>query len=57
MADWIAERHTNYHKSIILQFEEEAELFNVAVKSVREVFDEFVVKLNSGHLTAGRTGI
>ena len=46
------EAYNNYHKSIILQFEEEAELFNVAVKSVREVFDEFVVKLNSGHLTA-----
>src|SRR5690606_37873867 len=34
------EAYNNYHKSIILQFEEEAELFNVAVKSVREVFDE-----------------
>lgn len=45
------EAYNNYHKSIIMQFEEEAELFNVAVKSVHDVFGEYVEKLNSGHLT------
>lgn len=46
------EAYRNYHKSIMMQFEEEAELFGAAVKNVRDVFDEYVEKMNSGNLTA-----
>jgi len=45
------EAYSNYHKSIMTQFEEEAELFDAAVKNVHDVFGEYVEKMNSGNLT------
>ncbi len=38
-----------YHKSIVNQFEEEAELFNTAVKNVGSAFSEYVEKIHSGN--------
>jgi hypothetical protein len=46
------EAYNDYHKSIIMQFEEEAELFDAAIKNVHDVFGEYVEKMNSGRLTA-----
>ncbi|NLL67970.1 MAG: hypothetical protein GX236_09795 [Clostridiaceae bacterium] len=46
------EAYNNYHRSIIMQFEEEAELFDVAIKNVNNAFGEYVEKMNSGNLSA-----
>jgi len=45
------EAYNNYHKSIVMQFEEEAELFNTAVKNVRSAFGEFVERINNNEAT------
>ncbi len=45
------EAYNNYHKSIVMQFEEEAELFNTAVKNVRTAFGEFVERINNNEAT------
>ncbi|WP_418791814.1 hypothetical protein [Phosphitispora sp. TUW77] len=45
------EAYHNYHHSIVMQFEEEAELFGVAIKNVRSVFDEYVERINNGEAT------
>lgn len=45
------EAYNNYHKSIVLQFEEEAELFNAAIENVRSAFGEYIDRYNSGEAT------
>jgi hypothetical protein len=45
------EAYNSYHRSIVLQFREEAELFNSALKNVRSAFDEYVERINSGQAT------
>lgn len=45
------EAYNNYHKSIVLQFEEESELFNAAIKNVRSAFSEYIDRYNSGEAT------
>lgn len=45
------EAYQNYHRSIVMQFEEEAELFDVAIKNVRSVFAEYVERINNGEAT------
>jgi hypothetical protein len=45
------EDYNNYHKSIDLQFDEEAELFNTAVKNVGIAFNEYVERINSDQAT------
>jgi len=42
------EAYNSYHKSIVLQFEEESELFNVAMKNVSNAFGEYVERINNG---------
>ncbi|MEW6624060.1 MAG: hypothetical protein AB1420_13180 [Bacillota bacterium] len=42
------ESYNSYHKSIVMQFEEEAELFNAALKNVRSAFSEYVERINNG---------
>lgn len=42
------EAYNRYHRSIVLQFEEEAELFNTAVKNVNMVFHEYVDRIQNG---------
>lgn len=42
------EDYNRYHRSIVLQFEEEAELFNTAVKNVGSAFSEYVERINNG---------
>ncbi len=43
--------YESYHRSIEQQFQEEAELFNVALKNVRSAFAEYVERINSGGAT------
>ncbi|NLD47481.1 MAG: hypothetical protein GX660_09815 [Clostridiaceae bacterium] len=45
------EAYNNYHKSIVLQFEEESELFNAAIMNVRSAFSEYIDRYNSGEAT------
>ena len=45
------EAYNDYHHSIVMQFEEEAELFNTAVKNVRGAFNEYVERINKGEVT------
>lgn len=45
------EAYNNYHKSIVLQFEEESELFNAAMQNVRSAFGEYINRYNSGEAT------
>lgn len=42
------EAYNRYHKSIVMQFEEEAELFNTAVKNVGSAFNEYAERINNG---------
>lgn len=42
------EAYNRYHRSIVLQFEEEAELFNTAVKNVNMVFHDYVDRIQNG---------
>jgi hypothetical protein len=49
------EAYNNYHKSIVMQFEEEAELFNTAVRNVRSAFGEYVERINRGEATRKET--
>ncbi|MGI6307170.1 MAG: hypothetical protein ACOX1X_00915 [Dethiobacteria bacterium] len=46
------EAYNNYHRSIVMQFEEEAELFNTAVKNVNSAFNEYMERVNSGEATS-----
>lgn len=46
------EAYNNYHRSIVMQFEEEAELFNTAVKNVSSAFNEYMERINSGEATS-----
>ncbi len=45
------EAYSNYHQSIVKQFEEEAELFNTAVMNVSSAFGEYVERINNGTAT------
>jgi len=42
------EAYNDYHKSIVMQFKEEGELFNMAMQNVRDAFSEYVERINSG---------
>lgn len=42
------EAYNRYHRSIVLQFEEEAELFSTAVKNVNMAFREYVDRIQKG---------
>lgn len=42
------EAYNRYHHSIVLQFEEEAELFNTAMKNVNMAFREYVDRIQNG---------
>jgi hypothetical protein len=42
------EEYSSYHKSIVLQFEEESELFSLATENVKSAFDEFIERINNG---------
>lgn len=42
------EEYMAYHRSIVQQFQEEAGLFNAAVKYVQDVFGEYIDRINSG---------
>ena len=45
------EAYNSYHQSIVMQFEEEAELFNVAMKNVSSAYGEYVERINNGEVT------
>ena len=47
----LGEAYNSYHRSIALQFQEEAELFNTALKNVRSAFAEYVERINNGQAT------
>ncbi len=49
------EAYNNYHQSIVTQFEEEAELFNTAVRNVRSAFGEYVERIQRGEATRKET--
>lgn len=42
------EAYNSYHESIVMQFEEESELFNAAMKNVSSAFSEYMERLNNG---------
>lgn len=42
------EAYHSYHQSIVMQFEEEAELFSMASKNVSSAFDEYMEIINNG---------
>jgi len=41
------DEYMGYHKSILYQFQEEAELFNVAINYVQNTFSEYIDRINS----------
>lgn len=45
------EAYNRYHKGIMLQFEEEAELFASALQNVNQAYSEYVERINSGDAT------
>lgn len=45
------DEYKNYHRSIVQQFQEEAELFNVAVNNVQQAFSEYIERINAGNAT------
>ena len=45
------EAYHSYHRSIVLQFGEETELFHTAMKNVRSAFNEYVERINNGVAT------
>lgn len=45
------EAYNRYHRSISMQFQEEAELFDTARKNVQSAFKEYVERINSGEAT------
>ncbi|MDD2215440.1 MAG: hypothetical protein PHR60_04195 [Eubacteriales bacterium] len=45
------ETYDSYHQSIVMQLEEETELFNLAVKNVSMAFGEYMERINSGEAT------
>lgn len=47
----LGEAYHSYHHSIVMQFEEEAELFYTAVKNVGSAFSEYVERINNGEAT------
>ncbi|MDD3364666.1 MAG: hypothetical protein PHZ03_06775 [Syntrophomonas sp.] len=47
----MGEAYNNYNQSIVMQFEEEAELFNTAVINVKSAFNEYVERINRGEAT------
>lgn len=42
------EEYLAYHKSIVQQFQEESELFNVAINNVQSAFGEYIDRINGG---------
>jgi hypothetical protein len=42
------EAYNGYHQSIVMQFEEEAELFNAALKNVNQAYGEYLERINNG---------
>lgn len=47
----LGEAYNSYHESIVMQFEEESELFNLAMKNVNNAFNEYVERMNNDELT------
>lgn len=45
------EAYNSYHKSIVLQFEEESELFHAAMQNVRSAFSEYMERIHKGEAT------
>jgi hypothetical protein len=43
--------YNSYHQSIVMQFQEEAELFAAAVKNVSNAYGEYVERINNGEAT------
>lgn len=46
------EAYNSYHKSIVMQLEEESELFNAAMKNVNNAYGEYVERINNGEATS-----
>ncbi len=42
------EEYMAYHRSIVQQFQEESELFNVAINNVQSAFGEYIGRINGG---------
>ena len=42
------DEYMNYHKSIVHQFHEENELFNMAINNVQNAFTEYIDRINGG---------
>ncbi|WP_027631032.1 hypothetical protein [Ruminiclostridium cellobioparum] len=42
------EEYMAYHRSIVQQFQEESELFNVAINNVQSAFGEYIDRINDG---------
>lgn len=47
----LGEGYQSYHHSIVMQFEEESELFHSAIKNVRNAFSEYMERINNGEAT------
>ncbi|QNB47773.1 hypothetical protein BR63_16740 [Thermanaerosceptrum fracticalcis] len=47
----LGEAYNSYHHSIVMQFQEEAELFTTAVKNVSSAYSEYVERINNGEAT------
>ncbi len=47
----VGEDYARYHKSVVLQFQEEAELFTTAVKNVSSAYSEYVERINDSEAT------
>ena len=52
----LGEAYNSYHKSIVMQFREESELFNAATKAVNSAFNEYMEIMNKGSLTLQEIG-
>ena len=47
----VGEDYVRYHQSIVMQFQEEAELFTTAVKNVSSAYSEYVERINNAEAT------
>lgn len=47
----LGESYQRYHHNIVMQFEEEGEMFHTAVKNVRGAFSEYMERINNGEAT------
>ncbi len=47
----LGETYDSYHHSIVMQLQEEAELFATAVKNVNSAYSEYVERINNGEAT------